>query len=743
MRTPRLSALSLAIALSLGAASAQAALGRVGPTDPIHGFPKWYQDYTGLALKLCAPKTDADLAAGNCMLLPGDVPGGDAMPEQFPDHFADEHFWWLGENVGTLANGSRVLLVMALEAAFAGGEVLSGDQMSFARVRVRIDVLPQSGDYRVIYPYGVLDYPNQVAGDRLFATSDIGVACAQGDFSCALKGAIGPFLRPSLQPGGEPLPFIPLPGAEDELHIADPAAANFVTGSPTGTNYFEVQFRPSGSSGEFQTLYRSDEFTLMGRVHTDPIPSEIASDRITYSRSASGETTIDVFARAEPPIGGVQPELSVEEAGPLGTHSGVNPRTLTRDGKRYYGQTTPQTAGTKPSVVYLKDNANLPPTYAEVAVTDQLTVSEALYTTGDKQLLVRASTSDRLAPPPINLILPDGTPTACAQEAGKPAGDVLCQAGPIEVPPPFVTVNSAYNGSATQAVVITGALPLPSAKVDDDDFKVDEDSADNALDCGLGDSDYSAGTFQVVQQPVHGSLGGFSSNGVLTYTPHPDYHGDDSFTYTVTGQDGSVSNIARVSITVEPKNDAPVANLDTGGGVAGVPAIINVLANDTDKDGNGDINPATVLTGPVFGPDPAATAVANGDGTVSFTAAAAGSYSFTYTVSDSQAVSNAATVILDVVGQEIFTGTTALYRGGNTRRWVVQGNTNVHAGQTVVIARANGSAAGEVLGTAVVDAGGNFAWDEPGSSKLPGDTTQVTVTSTYASTTLPLVVRAR
>ena len=72
-------------------------------------------------------------------------------------------------------------------------------------------------------------------------------------------------------------------------------------------------------------------------------------------------------------------------------------------------------------------------------------------------------------------------------------------------------------------------------------------------------------TFGIVSGPSHGSLSGFNpGTGAVTYTPAPDYHGADSFTFTVTddGLAGSpaslVSAPASVTITVTPANDAPV-----------------------------------------------------------------------------------------------------------------------------------------------------------------------------------------
>ena len=49
------------------------------------------------------------------------------------------------------------------------------------------------------------------------------------------------------------------------------------------------------------------------------------------------------------------------------------------------------------------------------------------------------------------------------------------------------------------------------------------------------------------------------TNGNLTFTPVANYNGPASITYTVNDNSGATSNVATVSITVTPVNDAPVA----------------------------------------------------------------------------------------------------------------------------------------------------------------------------------------
>ena len=63
-------------------------------------------------------------------------------------------------------------------------------------------------------------------------------------------------------------------------------------------------------------------------------------------------------------------------------------------------------------------------------------------------------------------------------------------------------------------------------------------------------------TFSTVTLPSNGTLSGAAPN--LTYTPNPNYNGNDSLTFKV--NDGnSDSNVATVDITIDAVNDAPVA----------------------------------------------------------------------------------------------------------------------------------------------------------------------------------------
>ena len=79
------------------------------------------------------------------------------------------------------------------------------------------------------------------------------------------------------------------------------------------------------------------------------------------------------------------------------------------------------------------------------------------------------------------------------------------------------------------------------------------------------------------------------ANGAMTYTPEADFNGTDTFTYTVT-DDGfptpALTSEATVTVTVNAVNDTPRLTDDTATIDEDNDAVIDVLANDTDVDGN-------------------------------------------------------------------------------------------------------------------------------------------------------------
>ena len=131
-----------------------------------------------------------------------------------------------------------------------------------------------------------------------------------------------------------------------------------------------------------------------------------------------------------------------------------------------------------------------------------------------------------------------------------------------------------------------------------------------------------------------------SATGVYMYVPKLNANGTDVFTFRVT--DGpETSNVAEVTVTITPVNDAPTAGPDSASTAEDTPlsqAAPGVLANDTDAD---NAPTAVLVAGPSHG-----TLVLNADGSFTYTPAAnySGPDAFTYKANDGEFDSSVATV---------------------------------------------------------------------------------------------------
>ncbi|MEO1400494.1 MAG: Ig-like domain-containing protein [Cyanobacteria bacterium J06635_1] len=97
------------------------------------------------------------------------------------------------------------------------------------------------------------------------------------------------------------------------------------------------------------------------------------------------------------------------------------------------------------------------------------------------------------------------------------------------------------------------------------------------------------------------SGGGVSNNGdgTVNYIPPSGFSGVDTFTYTIRNPAGGTSEPVTVSVRVQAANRPPIANGDSNDyGYRGRPVRLNVLANDTDPDGdNADLIIESVTQG--------------------------------------------------------------------------------------------------------------------------------------------------
>jgi hypothetical protein len=271
---------------------------QVGPIDPRNGFPLWYQDDQGLRLALCLDTNGLCLAEIPNPLAPPSVTDTNM-------NFPGEAFWWAAEAEINLPNGGRGRLVLAKEAAFTTEDATVGNQITFSRIRIRIDGLVPGTSYTITHPYGVVTLvadgdgvaaltiatPGDIAAptDTVPADTDIVAAPADGgviapqakgpgsggggggtpdgeidttedigigpsDFREALKGRFSTYLRwnPAVAP------------AAPAGYIGDPNVNHTVIGSPFNTNFFRIAGPNVGGTG-INTI-QTTLFSVQGKI---------------------------------------------------------------------------------------------------------------------------------------------------------------------------------------------------------------------------------------------------------------------------------------------------------------------------------------------------------------------------------------------------------------------------------------------------------------------------------------------
>ncbi len=459
----RLTLLASSILLaSLSSGTTQAALYAVDPgvagerPYPLDGgnktgYAAWYQDTHGRTLDLCLSKAVSSRVAGApgapsymCILNPAPGQFDDTQPVVFPTNFPDETFWFAADgSITDAARGIDLGYGAAIEAAF-NGEVTDGNQQSFARIRIRVDV-PVAGVYTVTHPYGVDVFnvtPEEftdTGGTRAInMTRDIGIG-ASGDYSGALKGDVGPFLRSVNGPYTESNPDT----GQLEKFVGDPNFEEQVTGSPFNTNYLRIQ-GPNGID------IRSDVFAVSGKLSAVDLPAPALVKRASYSRGNTPTGVVahqDVFTLAPPPPGTV---TFLDSAGTAVTMTEANTTGS------WFGQSAVNPATVPATLQVTADNhlaipTVLAPTTVPVTLTDLVTITRAQYSRSSGLLTIDASTSDRLTPPVLTAYA--GRSGALIGELAGAADKTLSPPGGI-MPPASIRVSSANGGSDTEEVVI-------------------------------------------------------------------------------------------------------------------------------------------------------------------------------------------------------------------------------------------------------------------------------------------------
>src|SRR6185436_3843251 len=273
--------------------------------------PAWYRDKKGTRLEPC-------LDASDPLCIMGTLPSPDdpVTPDQVDGtgaNFPDEFFYQSADagidNIGTAADPAKPKLgkasvVASLEGAFANGAPAQGDEMVFARLRLKVTSgLKPDTSYLFVHPYGERTIKTDATEDNLFVTEDIGTVA--GNFNDALKGRIGPFLSwdPAIAPNapdgytGDPNVDHQITGGlNDYFAVIGPD----VNASGLGTCGAAALARTEAFLSEDETAARADcaetnLFSLMGKKAEN---AGVNVTSATYSRDAGG-TTIDVRADSD------------------------------------------------------------------------------------------------------------------------------------------------------------------------------------------------------------------------------------------------------------------------------------------------------------------------------------------------------------------------------------------------------------------------------------------------------------
>jgi hypothetical protein len=221
----------------------------------------------------------------------------------------------------------------------------------------------------------------------------------------------------------------------------------------------------------------------------------------------------------------------------------------------------------------------------------------------------------------------------------------------------FTYVISDGNGAPVSGTVSITVNPTPDAPVAVADAATTDEETAVTIPIFANDSDADGDAFFLINGATSANAEVvYDGAGSIIYTPHTGFDGLDRFSYTISDPSGLTAT-GWVEVTVSGTNDAPVAAADATTTEEDTSVSINVLANDSDEEG--DALSITEWTEPSNG------AVQLSDGQLVYTPTQdySGTDSFTYTVSDGElnVTSNVTITVTSVNDSPVFESETAVF----------------------------------------------------------------------------------
>ena len=235
---------------------------------------------------------------------------------------------------------------------------------------------------------------------------------------------------------------------------------------------------------------------------------------------------------------------------------------------------------------FATDGATVMVTIADVAPTGTATASRTAVIPTVTRTPTGTSTATPSPTPTTTTPTVTRTSTLPPTHTSTPTRTSTVTATPTGISPVTHTPTATLTPTHTSTATATLAPPVGTPDDDGSSPSVNFDEATTVrphavvIDVLANDEDDSPLTLVSVSAPAHGTA--VIVDGKVEYTPDPDFVGSDAFTYVVT--DGTYTDTGNVTVTVTTSR--PDAVNDTITVADGVPTLIDVLANDSDPDGD-------------------------------------------------------------------------------------------------------------------------------------------------------------
>lgn len=424
----------------------------------------------------------------------------------------------------------------------------------------------------------------------------------------------------ALVTGSPAIDAAPSGPATDQRGVARPQGCAFDIGAfELGQAPCVVNEPPVANAGPDQTVFRNDVVTVSG-TWTDP--NEAADNPYTWSWDLTGDTLVDDSGTANYGDTIVRTTSFVVDGVATLTFS-VTDKDGTTDSDTVQITVVNRAPTANNQSVSTDEDTPLPITLT-ASDADGDTLVYTLLDLPDHGILSGMAPNLTYTPDP-DYFAPSGHPDSFTFQVNDGLADsniatVSINVNPVNDPPVAVddTATTLKNVPVTIAVQAN-------------------DSA------GPANEDQTL-TTTAVTAPANGAAV-INPDGSVTYTPNFNFYGIDSFASTVCDSDGACAT-ATVTVLVEWTNAPPTAVDDSVTTNEETPVTFDVLANDSDVDGNLNPGSVTVVSGPSNG-----ALVHNGAGSFTYTPAAnfSGVDSFVYEVCDTEGVCASATVTITVL----------------------------------------------------------------------------------------------